>query len=206
MGTMRSRWLIDFDGCIVNSRVHMLSRINTTFGTKYTKEMMTSNTDFWKDTVLAPHRTWAWSDSCFDSEIFLRDVQPNKGIIEMMQLLLNARCPLFVVTDRPRRHISWLARYLAERQVVCPIVSSEDDEFDKTMTAARLSITTVADDAPPQATAYLSLPSITKIFLYDQPWNASFICADSIERVTDWTLLSARIRTEMNADAPAPTP
>lgn len=201
MGTMRTRWLIDFDGCIANSRLHMLDRVNEQFGTGYTKEMMTDASAFWKDEMLPPHRAFAWSESCFDSEKFLKRVPPNKGIIELIQLLLTAQAPVYVITDRPSRHVPWLARYLAERHVVCPIVSTEEDDYDKAVTAVRLNATTVADDMPGQISTYLSVPSITKIFLYEQPWNKTFLVLDPVERVSNWSTVGARIRKEMTPNA-----
>lgn len=200
MGTMRTRWLIDFDGCIANTRVHMVERVNERFGTGYTKEMMTDAIDFWQHTMLGPHRTWAWSESCFDREDFLSRVQPNNGIIELIQLLLNQKAPVFVVTDRPTRHVPWLARYLADRQVVCPVVSTEEDDYNKLDTALRLNITTVADDNPSQVLQYTATPGINKVFLYDQPWNNAFFTADPVERVSNWATVSARIRKEITPD------
>lgn len=197
MGTVRTRWLVDFDGCIANSRLRMLDRVNERFGTGYTKEMMTDASSFWKDEMLPPHRSWAWSTGCFDNEKFLDDVPPNPGVIELLQLLLAAKAPVYIVTDRPPRHVPWLARYLAHLHVVCPIVSSEEDEYDKAKTAIRLGITTVADDHPGQIAAYLAVPTISKIFLYQQPWNKNFLVLDPVERVTNWSTVSARIRKEM---------
>lgn len=196
---MRTRWLIDFDGCIVNSRVHMVERVNKQFGTGYTKDMMTDSTTFWNDDVLPAHRAFALSESCFDNEKFLQQVQPVPGVIELLQLLLLAKAPVFIITDRPNRHLPWLARYLADRHVVCPIVSSQDDEYDKARTAVRLDVTTVADDIPGKIVSYLAVPSITKLFVYDQPWNKGFLTLDPVERVTNWSTIAARIRTEMPA-------
>lgn len=195
---MRTRWLFDFDGCIVNSHAILIDRINGMFGTGYHTGMIEKLNTFWRDEVLTPHRRWAWSDSCFDREEFLKRAEPNDGVIEAMQLLLSLGNPVFVVVDRPQYHVPWVARFLARHDVVVPVLNTYDYELERSKVVDAYGITTVVDDDAVQIPAYLAQPTVDRVFFWEQPWNTHYTCQEPIERLSSWGPIITRMKEELD--------
>jgi hypothetical protein len=191
---MRTRWLIDFDECIVPTLTTMVSRLNAEFGTTYSGETLLDLTEFWKS-VPEPFVNWMWSPRCFNTPSFLDDLTPHEWSIETIQALLDLRCPVVIATDRPIKHLPWVRKWLAERNVVVPVVSSESRGDSKTPFIEEFKITTVIEDYPVQAAQFLTEP-IQKLFVYTSPWNRRVSLTAPAERLDSWADLYERIKEE----------
>jgi len=191
---MRTRWLIDFDGCIVPTLSTLVERINSEYDTSFTLNNVQDITEFWT-TVPEPLVQWAWSQRCFDNPTFLDNVEAYPHAIDSIQALLNAQCPVVIVTDRPTRHLPWLRRWFAERNLVLPVVSSESRNENKIAFVSEYQITTVIEDSATHATQYLAEP-IQKLFLFSTPWNRRFSLTPPAERLDSWTDLYSRVKEE----------
>lgn len=191
---MRTRWLIDFDGCICPTLNTMVELLNTEFGTSFTTEGVADITEFWKS-VPEPLMHWAWSDKCFDSPAFLDRMRPFPGSLETIQSLLDLECPVVIVTDRPRRHLPWVRNWFARHNLVLPIVSSESRNDNKVAFVGEYQITTVVEDSAAHAAHYLT-ESIQKLFLFTTSWNKRVVLVPPAERLDSWTDLHARIKEE----------
>lgn len=191
---MRTRWLIDFDGCIVPTLTTLIDRINNEFKTTFTLEGVTDITEYWK-TVPEPFVTWAWSPKCFDNEKFLRSVNAYPHAVETIQLLLDTQCPVVIVTDRPARHLPWVREWFAERNLILPVVSSETRNDNKMAFVNEYKITTVIEDSPTHAAQYINEP-IQKLFMFTTPWNKRATVPYGGERLELWADLYNRIKEE----------
>lgn len=191
---MRTRWLIDFDGCIIPTLTTLVERINQEYKTSFTLDNVTDITEFWK-TVPEPFVQWVWSPKCFDTPEFLERIQAYPSAIETIQALLDMQCPVVVVTDRPSRHLPWVRSWFAERNLILPIVSSESRNDNKTAFVSEYHITTVIEDSQTHASQYLNEP-IQKLFLFTTPWNRRASVSYPAERLEAWTDLYDRIKEE----------
>lgn len=191
---MRTRWLIDFDGCVIPTLSTLVERINSEYETSFTLNNVQDITEFWT-TVPEPLVQWAWSARCFDNPTFLDRVEAYPHAIESIQALLNAECPVVIVTDRPVRHLPWIRKWFAERNLVLPIVSSEARNDNKTAYVAEYQITTVIEDSASHAAQYLTEP-IQKLFLFSTPWNRRVSLTPPAERLDSWTDLYSRVKEE----------
>lgn len=191
---MRTRWLIDFDGCVIPTLSTLVERINSEYETSFTLNNVQDITEFWT-TVPEPLVQWAWSARCFDNPTFLDRVEAYPHAIESIQALLNAECPVVIVTDRPVRHLPWIRKWFAERNLVLPIVSSEARNDNKTAYVTEYQITTVIEDSASHAAQYLTEP-IQKLFLFSTPWNRRVSLTPPAERLDSWTDLYSRVKEE----------
>lgn len=191
---MRTRWLIDFDGCIVPTLVTLIDRVNSEFGTSFSLDKVTDLQEFWKS-IPEPYVQWAWSTKCFDNNNFLKKLMPYPMVLETIQLLLDTECPVVVVTDRPQQHVAWIRSWLYERGLIVPVVSSESRNENKTIFISEYSITTVVEDSFTQAIQFAAEP-IQKLFLFSMPWNRRVSLTSPVERLDSWVDLYSRIKEE----------
>lgn len=191
---MRTRWLIDFDGCLVPTLVTLVSRINKEFDTSFSLDNVLDIQEFWKS-VPEPYVHWAWSEKCFDNESFLRTMEAYPMAVETIRLLLELRCPVVVVTDRPARHVPWIREWLFRRKLMLPVVSSETRNENKTFFVSEYQITTVVEDSPTHASQFIAEP-IQKLFLFSTSWNKKVSVNPPSERLESWSDLYNRIKEE----------
>lgn len=195
---MRTRWIIDFDGCIVPTLKTLVEEINTEFGTNYNTDVISNVTDFWKTVPLHVIK-WAWSDEVFDTQQFLRKLKPYPHFVDVVHELLGIQCPVIIVTDRPERHVPWIKDWLAEYDIYVPVVSSEEKSENKVAFVADYQITTVVEDNANVSVAYLSETSVQKLFFFTTPWNKSVMIQHPAERLDSWGDLLDRIQEEKEA-------
>lgn len=192
---MRTRWIIDFDGCVVPTLKTLIEDIGVEFGINTNFDLINDITDFWK-TIPPPIIKWAWSDKVFDNRQFLDKMKPHPYVIETIHELLDMQCPVVIVTDRPRRHIAWVKEWLARYDIYVPVVSSEDRNENKVAYVSEYEITTVVEDNAATSVAYLAEASVKKLFLFTVPWNKSVYLQVPAERLDSWGDLLDRIITE----------
>lgn len=192
---MRTRWLIDFDGCISNTMKGLLNGLNDRFKMSYSIEQVTDVAEFWTS-IPEPFVKWVWGPGCFDQPGFLDRMEPNPGAIDAVHALLDTECPVVIVTDRPQNHLPWISAWLARHDIIVPVVSSADHDNDKTKFVDEFDITIVVEDSPLHVSQYLSQHRLQKIFLYTAPWNAHLTTVSPVERLPAWAALTARIQEE----------
>lgn len=192
---MRTRWLIDFDGCLCSTMNGLLTGLNERFATTYTLAQVTDVAEFWTS-VPEPFVKWVWGPGCFDQPAFLDRMEPNPGAIDAIHALLATDCPVLVVTDRPAAHLPWVAAWLARHDVIVPVVSSADHDNDKSRLVEEYEISIVVEDSPLHASQFLQLARLQKLFLYTMPWNAALATVPPVERLSAWPHLTARIHEE----------
>lgn len=196
MGTrMRTRWLIDFDGCVTSTLAGLLNGINQRFGRDYSLLDVTDPNTFWTE-LPEPFVKWVWSDQCFDRPAFLEDLPPNPGAVDALHALLATECPVVIVTDRPVRHVPWIRQWFVQYDLILPVVSSETRSEDKSVFIDEYRITTVIEDSPTHAALYLQHPGVQKLFLYDAPYNWRITPTHPAERLRGWEDLTTRIQEE----------
>jgi uncharacterized HAD superfamily protein len=191
---VRTRWLIDFDGCVVPTLPTIFDKLNQEFDTSFILDNVSDMTEFW-GTVPEPLVKWAWSSKCFDSPKFLETIRPHTHSVETIQALLDMECPVVIVTDRPQRHLVWVREWFSKHNLILPVVSSETRNDNKVAFVSEYQITTVIEDSQGQAAKYLNEP-IQKLFLFSTPWNRRASISYPAERMETWTELYERIKEE----------
>lgn len=193
-----ARWLIDFDGCVVTTMLNVVDRINDKFETTFCEADMVDLPDFWKDVVPEDMVKWAWGPECFDNEDFLNHVTPNEGAQTAIQLLLKANCPVIINCDRPIHQVPWVTRWLAQHDMVVPVISSQSFEGNKEKIIEEYSITCTVDDSSASSQKYADKRSTSLVFLYDAPWNKTMYLPleTKVKRLYGWGDLIDRILEE----------
>jgi len=173
-------------------------QINRKFHTSFAEVNMMDLTEFWKEVVPEEMSHWGWGPDCFNRESFLDTLEPNDGVVDAIQLLLAADCPVVVSCDRPAHQVAWVARYLAKYEVVVPVYSTQECDGGKDALVEEFSITCLIDDSPASCMKQAEKRSTSTVFLYDAPWNkTAYLPLDSkVKRLHGWADLIDRIMEE----------